>query len=79
MNTTMQIAYALKIVEDLAEKRNILFVEQIKSIETYPQYYSPKARVAIKTIKAYNEEMENNDGVSDAEYFAQYDYECNPD
>ena len=53
MNTTMQIAYALKIVEDLAEKRNILFVEQIKSIETYPQYYSPKARVAIKTIKAY--------------------------
>jgi hemolysin-activating ACP:hemolysin acyltransferase len=22
---------------------------------------------------------ENDDGISDAEYFAQYDYECNPD
>jgi hypothetical protein len=53
MESTMQIAYALKVIEDLAEKRNALFVEQIKSIETYPQYYSPKARVAIKTIKAY--------------------------
>ena len=50
--TTMQIAYALKIIENLAENRNVLFSEQIKSIETYPQYYSPKARVAIKTIKA---------------------------
>ena len=53
METTMQIAYALKVIEDLAEKRNVLFVEQIKSIETYPQYYSPKARVAIKAIKTY--------------------------
>ncbi len=25
------------------------------------------------------ENAENDDGVSDAEYFAQYDYECNPD
>lgn len=52
----MQIAYALKIVEDLAEKRNVLFHDQVVSIKTYPQYYSPRARAAIKAIKAF----ENN-------------------
>jgi hypothetical protein len=53
---TIQIAHALKIVEDLAEKRNVLFHEQVKSIQTYPTYYSPKSRIAVEVIANY----ENN-------------------
>jgi hypothetical protein len=50
---TIQIAYALKIIENLAEKRDVLFHQQVKSIQTYPTYYSPKARIAVKVIANY--------------------------
>jgi hypothetical protein len=53
---TIQIAHALKIVEDLAEKRSVLFHEQVKSIQTYPTYYSPRSRIAVEVIANY----ENN-------------------
>jgi hypothetical protein len=53
---TIQIAHALKIIEDLAEKRSVLFYEQVKSIQTYPTYYSPRSRIAVEVIANY----ENN-------------------
>ena len=50
---TIHIAHALKIIENLAEKRNVLFHQQVKSVQTYPTYYSPRTRTAVEVIANY--------------------------
>lgn len=45
---------------------------RIKNLESVKSNF-----IALNQNVIFNDE--NDDGISDAEYFAQYDYECNPD
>ena len=64
------------VVEDMYpnfdEKAKVEFI-----LDTAHVYLSKGFSVFLTTESP--ESNEDDDGVSDAEYFAQYDYECNPD
>ena len=62
----------LASAKDLTAKRILL--SDLKRMESAIEILDEMFNVALK-----QEDAENDDGVSDAEYFAQYHYECNPD